>query len=89
MGVVPDGPDGEAARGLIARARQLRQAAGIPLPAMADKVGVARSTVRLGAEPPALSEIMRTCRVRLPTPFVAYGKGHTLLAQTVPWVYQR
>ena len=32
---------------------------------------------------------MRTCRVRLPTPFVAYGKGHTLLAQTVPWVYQR
>ena len=45
MGVVPDGPDGEAARGLIARARQLRQAAGIPLPAMADKVGVARSTL--------------------------------------------
>jgi DNA-binding XRE family transcriptional regulator len=57
VGVVAD--DDERARDLIARARQLRAEAGIPIGAMADKVGVAKSTVSVWERNPGRVEIGR------------------------------
>ena len=52
MGVVAAGD--QAARDLMARARQLRRDAGVPIGAMAERCGVAKSTMSLWErDPPA------------------------------------
>jgi DNA-binding XRE family transcriptional regulator len=57
MGVVADGDD--RARDLIGRARELRVAAGIPIGAMADQVGVTKSTISVWERNPGKVDLGR------------------------------